>query len=356
LTKATIDRKLGHRFPEAFVPARHAAVPRAAAARVRRFNRFYTRRLGLLDEGHLHSPYSLPEVRVLYEVAHRERPTAAAIAGALGVDAGYLSRLLRGLRHRGLLAARVVPHDRRQRVLTLTARGRRTFAGLDARATAEVGAMLEQLSPADRDRVVTSLEMVQTLLEPERNEPSGEATDSDAPKVALRAPAAGDLGWVVQRHGELYAQEYGWNEDFERLVARIVGDFASGEPGPRQRAWIATVDGRRAGCVFLVPGDAGVARLRLLLVEPWARGHGLGGLLVGTCIQAARRAGCHTLTLWTNDVLTAARRLYERAGFRLVKTERHRSFGKALTSQTWDLDLARTGSAPAARRDSSSRG
>jgi DNA-binding MarR family transcriptional regulator/N-acetylglutamate synthase-like GNAT family acetyltransferase len=331
-------------------------MPRAAAARVRRFNRFYTRRLGLLDQGHLHSPFSLPEVRVMYEVAHRERPTAAGIAAALDVDAGYLSRLLRGLRHRGLLAARVVPHDRRQRVLALTARGRRTFAGLDARATAEVAAMLEDLSPAERDRLLASLETVQGLLEADEPGPTDERPTAGTPRVALRAPAPGDLGWVVQRHGELYAEEYGWNEDFERLVARIVGDFAAVEPGPRQRAWIATLDGRRAGCVFLMPGDEGVARLRLLLVEPWARGHGLGGRLVGTCIQAARRAGCHTLTLWTNDVLTAARRLYERAGFRLVKTERHRSFGKALTSQTWDLDLARTGSAPAARRDSSSRG
>ena len=335
--------------------SRPAAVPRAAAARVRRFNRFYTRRLGLLEEGHLQSPFSLPEVRVMYEVAHRERPTAAAIAAALDVDAGYLSRLLRGLRHRGLLTARILPHDRRQRVLALTARGRRTFAGLDARATTEVAAMLEDLSPTERDRLLTSLETVQTLLEAEQPEPPTEPSASATPRVALRAPAPGDLGWVVQRHGELYAEEYGWNEDFERLVARIVGDFAAAEPGPRQRGWIATVDGRRAGCVFLMPGDKGVARLRLLLVEPWARGHGLGNLLVATCIQAARRARCHTLTLWTNDVLTAARRLYERAGFRLVKTERHRSFGKALTSQTWDLDLARTGSAPGSRRGSSTR-
>jgi DNA-binding MarR family transcriptional regulator/GNAT superfamily N-acetyltransferase len=288
-------------------------------------------------------------------VAHRDRPTAAAIAGVLGVDAGYLSRLLRGLRHRGLLAAEVVPHDRRQRVLSLTARGRRTFAGLDARATAEVAAMLQDLAPAERDRLLASLETVETLLEAGRPNQPGDASEGRTSEVALRAPAPGDLGWVVQRHGELYAEEYGWNEDFERLVARIVGEFAAADPGPRRRGWIATLDGRRAGCVFLMPEQEGVGRLRLLLVEPWARGHGLGGLLVDTCVQAARRAGCRTLTLWTNDVLTAARRLYERAGFRLVDTERHRSFGKALTSQTWDLDLARTGSAPAARRGSSTR-
>jgi GNAT superfamily N-acetyltransferase len=239
-------------------------------------------------------------------------------------------------------------------VLALTARGRRTFAGLDARATAEVAALLEDLSPAERDRLLGSLEEVETLLE-RGDRPRADAA-GPASVIALRAPAPGDLGWVVQRHGELYAEEYGWNEAFERLVARIVGEFAAAEPGPRQRGWIATVEGRRAGCVFLMPGGEGIARLRLLLVEPWARGHGLGGRLVDTSIQAARRAGCHTLTLWTNDVLDAARRLYERAGFRLVKTDRHRSFGKTLTGQTWDLSLARTGSAPGGRRGSSTPG
>jgi DNA-binding MarR family transcriptional regulator/GNAT superfamily N-acetyltransferase len=330
-------------------------VPRAAAARVRRFNRFYTHRLGLLDAHHLHSPFTLPEVRVLYEVAHRQRPTAAAIAGALGLDPGYLSRLLRGLRQRGLVVASTVAHDRRQRVLALTSRGRRIFAGLDARATTEVAAMLDGLSGAERERLLDSLEAVETLLDPGGPAEVEPSVGRRAPVIALRVPAPGDLGWVVQRHGELYAEEYGWNAEFERLVARIVGEFAAADPGPRRRGWIATVNGRRAGCVFLMPGDEEVARLRLLLVEPWARGHGLGGRLVDTCIQAARRAGCQTLTLWTNDVLTAARRLYERAGFHLVKTERQRNFGKLLTSQTWELALARTGSAPAARRGSSSR-
>jgi GNAT superfamily N-acetyltransferase len=216
-----------------------------------------------------------------------------------------------------------------------------------------VASLLEGLSHPQRGQLLDSLETVETLLE--RHALTETPAPGTPPVVALRAPGLGDLGWVVQRHGELYADEYGWNADFERLVARIVGEFAAAEPGPRQRGWIATVDGRRAGCVFLMPGAEGVGRLRLLLVEPWARGHGLGGRLVDTCIQAARRAGCHTLTLWTNDVLTAARRLYERAGFRLVKSERHRSFGKTLTGQTWDLDLARTGSPPLSPRGSSSR-
>lgn len=304
-----------------------------AAAGVRRFNRFYTRRIGLLAARHLRSPFSLAEARVLYEVAHRDRPTASQLAAALDLDPGYLSRLLRGLRQRGLLTARAARDDRRHRHLTLTARGRRTFGALDARATAEIAGMLEHLTGDERDRLLASLDTVETLLD------DGEAAPA-APAVVLRPPEPGDLGWVVQQHGEVYAREYGWDESFERLVARIVGEFAASEEGPANRCWIATLAGRRAGCVFLMPGpDPGVGKLRLLLVEPWARGHGIGGRLVDACIEVARAAGHHTLTLWTNDILTAARHLYERAGFRLMKSERHRSFGAALTGQTWDLEL-----------------
>jgi DNA-binding MarR family transcriptional regulator/GNAT superfamily N-acetyltransferase len=305
-----------------------------AAARLRRFNRFYTRRIGLLQSGHLDSPFSLTEVRVLYEIAHEVQPTAGDIAKALGLDAGYLSRLLRGLRQRGLVSARAAPEDGRRRCLALTARGRRAFATLDGRATDEVLEMLRGLTPPQQERLLASLDTVETLLGDSRP-----AVGESPPPIALRAPEPGDLGWVVQRHGELYSSEYGWNAEFERLVAGIVAEFAGAPTGPGRQCWIATLDGRRAGCVFLMPGDAGLGRLRMLLVEPWARGHGLGARLVATCIEGARAAGYGMLTLWTNDVLMEARRLYERAGFRLTKSERHVSFGHSLVGQTWELAL-----------------
>ncbi len=304
-----------------------------AADRVRQFNRFYTRRLGLLNAGLLHSPFSLAEVRVLYEIAQQPRPTAKAIAESLHMDPGYLSRLLRGLRRRRLVSARAAPHDRRERWLALTDRGRKAFDVLNARATEEIVGMLSALSDAEQEDLLASIGTVEELL--------GESQPKEfaPPAIELRPPAPGDLGWVVQRHGELYRDEYGWNAEFEGLVARVVGEFASAEPGSGQRCWIATLDGRRAGSVFLMPESPDVARLRLLLVEPWARGHGLGTRLIDACIDAAREGGYHTLTLWTNDVLKEARRLYQRAGFRLVKSERHQNFGKSLMGQTWELAL-----------------
>jgi DNA-binding MarR family transcriptional regulator/N-acetylglutamate synthase-like GNAT family acetyltransferase len=308
----------------------------AAALRLRQFNRFYTRRLGLLNAGHLRSPFSLAEVRVLYELAHREQPTASDVATALDMDEGYLSRLLRRLRQQSLVRARAAPHDGRERWLGLTAKGRKAFATLDARATDSVVGLIQDLAPPEQQRLVGAVTTVEALLD---GAPT-ESPPASADAVELRSPAPGDLGWVVQRHGELYSREYGWNVDFERLVARIVGEFAAAPAGPVQQCWIATVGGRRAGCVFLMPGaQPDVARLRLLLVEPWARGHKLGTRLVARCIDAARQAGCMRLTLWTNGVLVAARRIYERAGFHLTHSERHQSFGKSLVGQTWDLTL-----------------
>lgn len=330
-----------------------AAFDRRVAA-VRGFSRFYTRQVGLLRDGYLESPFSLTEARVLYELANRDHAVAADLTRELGLDAGYLSRILAAFQRRGLLERRASADDARRSELRLTKRGRTVFASLDAKSRDDIGAQLAGLPVADQERLVTAMGTVERLLGDPR---------SDGGAYVLRGPRPGDYGWVVERHGALYAEEYGWNEEFERLVARIVGEFAAGDTEPQRRCWIATRDGRRAGSVFLMPGDPGVGRLRLLLVEPWARGHGLGARLVGACIEGARRAGCHTLTLWTNDVLIAARRLYERAGFRLVESEPFQGFGKRLTSQTWTLALepdarpsSRTGSAPAAPRGSSSRG
>jgi DNA-binding MarR family transcriptional regulator/N-acetylglutamate synthase-like GNAT family acetyltransferase len=303
----------------------------SAAARVRQFNRFYTQRLGLLNAGLLESPFSLAEVRVLYEIAHHPAPTASVIAHSLQIDAGYLSRLLRGLRRRGLVSARTDPDDRRGRRLALTARGKKAFAVLNARASREIAGLLKGLSGVEQETVLASLSRVENLL--------GGTKSQAGPEIALRGPEPGDLGWVVQRHGELYREEYGWNAEFERLVAQVVGEFAAAEPESGHRCWIATLDGKRAGCIFLMPASATVAKLRLLLVEPWARGHGLGGRLIQASVAAARDGGYRTLTLWTNDVLKEARRLYQRAGFELMTSERHRSFGKSLVGQTWELAL-----------------
>ncbi len=302
-------------------------------AAVRRFNRFYTRQVGLLDEGLLDSPFSLTVVRVLYEIAHRPGITATDLREILALDPGYLSRMLRGLRKQGLVSARAPASDRRQRQLALTARGSRTFGSLDARSSEQVGAMLARLSRRERRDMIQAMRAIEGLLaRPDDH-------DTASPDVVLRHPRPGDLGWVVKRHGELYAAEYDWNAEFEGLVAGIVGRYVA-ELDPRaERCWIAELDGEPAGSVFLVRDTAEVAKLRLLLVEPWARGHGVGTRLVEECLRFARSAGYAKVRLWTNDVLHAARRIYERAGFRLVEENRHHSFGHDLVGQTWELDL-----------------
>lgn len=301
---------------------------------VRRFNRFYTRQIGLLDEGLLDSPFSLTEVRLLYEIAHHAGITATDLREILALDAGYLSRILRGLRRQGLVSARAPAADRRQRQLALTERGRRAFDTLDARSTEEVGAMLARLSRAERSELVEAMHGIEGLL----GRAGGEA-ELPAPDVLLREPGPGELGWVVKRHGELYAAEYGWDAEFEGLVAGIVGRFVGERDSRVERCWIAELRGEPAGSVFLVKESARVAKLRLLLVEPWARGHGIGTRLVDECLRFARAAGYVRLKLWTNDVLHAARHIYEKSGFRLVEEERHHSFGHDLVGQTWALDL-----------------
>ena len=299
-------------------------------AAVRRFNRFYTRQIGLLEEGLHHTPFSLTQVRVMYEIFHRPGVTATGLCEALGLDAGYLSRLLLGLRRQGLVSARAEPADRRRRTLTLTERGVRTFEGLNARSSEEVGVLLARLSRPQRRELVRAMRGIEGLLAP----PS-----ESAEPVVLRAPLPGELGWVVKRHGEIYAAEYGWNAEFEGLVAGIVGEFAAGLDPRRERCWIAELRGEPAGSIFLVKDTPRVAKLRLLLVEPWARGHGVGSRLVDACVGFAREAGYGMVRLWTNAELHAARRLYERAGFRLADQSRAHRFGHDQVFQTWELHL-----------------
>ena len=296
---------------------------------VRRFNRIYTRQLGLLDHRHLGSELSLTEVRVLYELANGDATCARELCERLGIDAGYASRILAGFARRRLLRKQPSPIDGRQLDLVLTKKGRAVFADLDARATSQVATLLGALPRARQDRLVAALRDVTDLLEPDR----------ERELVVLREHRPGDLGWVVERHGALYAQEYGWDARFEALVARIVADFGTRHDPKRERCWIAELDGAPVGSVFLVEKSKRVAQLRLLLVEPSARGRGIGERLVDECTQFARDAGYAKIVLWTNSVLHAARRIYELAGYVLVAQERHRSFGHALIGQTWALAL-----------------
>jgi DNA-binding MarR family transcriptional regulator/GNAT superfamily N-acetyltransferase len=297
---------------------------------VRRFNRFFTRRIGVLREGLLHTSYSLTEARVLFEVANRGEATASDLARELGLDPGYLSRILGGLERRGLIQKAPSEADGRRRILSLTSDGLAAFALLDARSREEIAELLDGLPEEEQRRLLEAMKTIESILD-EELKLSG--------SFFVRSHEPGDMGWVVQRHGELYFREYGWDEQFEALVARIVADFIEGYDPSGERCWIAEMEGERVGCVFCVKENNSVAKLRLLLVEPGARGLGLGGHLVDECIRFARRCGYETLTLWTNSVLDAARRIYEGRGFRLVREEEHHSFGRDLMGQTWELTL-----------------
>jgi DNA-binding MarR family transcriptional regulator/N-acetylglutamate synthase-like GNAT family acetyltransferase len=307
------------------------ALPAATVDAVRAFNRFYTRRIGALGHHLLDSPYSLSEARVLYELAHRDNATAADLARDLSVDAGYLSRILRRFQTRGLLERSPSADDGRSSLLRLTARGRQAFTPLDSRARREVSAMLDPLPHAGRQDVVAAMETIERLLD-------GRPEASGVPFV-LRPHQPGDMGWVVHRHGALYAQEWGYNQEFEALVARIVADFLDHFDPAREQCWIAERNGAIIGSVFLVSKSKTVAKLRLLLVEPSARGLGLGHRLVAECIRFARQAGYRTIALWTQSELRAARHLYKEAGFVCVEKKPHRSFGKDLVAETWELKL-----------------
>ena len=305
-----------------------AASPQRVAA-VRRFNRFYTRQIGLLQETLLRSPFSLTEARVLYELGRHAPTHATALGQELGLDAGYLSRILRGFERRGLLERTPSKTDGRQSVLALTAQGRNAFARLDGASRREIGTLLEQLPPADQGRLVGSMHAIERLL-------GAPPSSRREPAYRVRRHRPGDMGWVVHRHGVLYAREYGWDARFEALVAEIVAKFIKRYDPKRERCWIVELEGEIVGSVFLVHRSHRIAQLRLLLVEPSARGRGIGARLVHECVGFARRAGYGKIMLWTNDVLHAARHLYEKAGFHLVREERHHSFGHDLVGQTWE--------------------
>lgn len=307
---------------------------RRGIAAVRRFNRLYTRQLGVLRKNFLDSPYSLGEARLLYEIACGDWVTASEIGRALDLDAGYLSRTLGNFERRGLIARKASPIDARQSRLILTRRGRQAFAPLERRSQQDVGAMLSKLSAAEQARLLGAMATIEDLI-------GARAGQTEAPRVryVLRAPKPGDFGWIVRRHGELYAQEYGWGEPFEGLCAQIAADFANKYDRRRERCWIAALDGENVGSIMLVKDLESVARIRMLLVDPKARGLGLGARLTDECIRFARRSGYKRITLWTHSVLTAARHIYQRAGFKLTRSERRRSWGRAVVSEHWDLEL-----------------
>src|ERR1700730_12417312 len=310
------------------MPATRQRDQRIAA--VRGFNRFYTRQIGVLRKTFLDSPYSLGEARVLYEIARGCSSTATEIGRALDLDARYLSRVLRNFEKRGLIERKASARDARQSHLRLSARGRKAYAPLEQRSQRDTGALLGKLEPSEQARLITAMTTIETLLRGET---------PPRPGYTLRAPGPGHFGWIVTRNAELYAQKYQWREPFEGVCAQIVADFVNKFDAKRERCWIAEMNGENVGCIFLAKDSATVARVRLLLVDPKARGLGLGARLVDECLRFARRAGYNKVTLWTHSVLTAARHIYEKAGFKLMRSERHKDWGPAVVSEYWDLEF-----------------
>jgi DNA-binding MarR family transcriptional regulator/GNAT superfamily N-acetyltransferase len=301
----------------------------AAVAAVRRFNRFYTNMIGLLRGKYLDTPYSLTEARLLFELAQRDTSEVADLRRTVDIDAGYLSRILARFEADGLITRQRSAADARRQVIRLTGTGRSAIAGLDARSAEQTRDMLAAVRDDDRHKLLDAMRVITETL-----------TESPRPRgYLLRAPRPGDLGWVVQRNAAVYAEEFGWDTSYEALVARIVADYVDNSDPAAEAAWIAEVDGTPAGCVFCVRENAKTARLRLLLVEPWARGLGIGSRLVDEVLRFAGQAGYSEVTLWTNDVLSDARRIYQRAGFTLDNESRHHSFGKDLTGQNWSRPL-----------------
>lgn len=309
----------------------HPSQPNVQA--VRQFNRFYTRQMGVLQEGLLHSPFSLTEVRVMYELAHRQRPTATEICDALQLDRGYLSRMLRSFVKAGIVEKIPSASDARENLLRLTRRGQTEFSRLDVLSNQQVSATLDRLGRPQQVQLIAAMQAIEELLA------GTQKPVQHGGAFILRGHQPGDMGWVVHRHGVLYANEYGWDERFEALVAEIAAHFVQHLDPKRERCWIAEKDGEIVGSVFLVKKSKTVAKLRLLLVEPKARGLGIGKRLVEECIRFARQAGYKKITLWTQSILGPARHIYKEAGFRIVKREKNQSFGASLVAETWELKL-----------------
>jgi DNA-binding MarR family transcriptional regulator/GNAT superfamily N-acetyltransferase len=299
-------------------------------AAVRAFNRFYTRKLGVLDQHFGKSPFSLSEARVLYELAHHDDLAAKEIGIELGLDPGYLSRIVQSFDEKGLITRKPLSSDRRQVCLNLSAKGRQTFAKLNLNSQNEVAAMLAALSPADARRLTGAMATIEDLLEP---------AESKRPPFLLRSHRVGDMGWVISRQAIAYAEEYGWDIGYEALVAEICAEFIRNYDPAREHCWIAEAAGEPLGSVFLVKASDDVAKLRLLLVEKKARGLGVGRALVEQCIRSAREKGFKKMTLWTQSILVAARGIYQQAGFQRVGEEKHHSFGVDLVGETWEMEL-----------------
>ena len=299
-------------------------------AAVRAFNRFYTRKLGVLDQHLGKSPFSLSEARVLYELAHRDDLAAKEIGNELGLDPGYLSRIVQSFDEKGLITRKPLPADRRQYQLSLTAKGRQTFAKLNLGSQNEVAAMLAQLSTGDATRLTQAMATIEGVLEPRRSQPAA---------FMLRSHRVGDMGWVISRQAAAYAADYNWDISYEALIAEICAQFIKNYDPAREHCWIAEAGGEPVGSVFLVKATDEIAKLRLLQVEKKARGLGVGRALVEQCIQGARERGYSRMTLWTQSILVAARGIYQSAGFKMVKEEKHRSFGADLVGETWERDL-----------------
>lgn len=306
-------------------------------AAIRRFNRFYTREIGVLKDGYLGTPYSLTEGRVLYELAHRknaaDKTTASAVCAALDLDPGYLSRIVRQFRKARLIRTERSASDGRETLLSLTPQGRHAIAQLDARSNKDIAARLRPIPESEKSRLVGAMHTIEQLLAPQ-----DAAQKANEPYI-LRPPQVGDMGWIAHRQGLLYAQEYNWDEHYEALAAKIAGQFIENFDARKERCWIAERNGEIAGSVFIVKHTPTIAKLRLLYVEPSARGLGIGQRLVSECVRFARQAGYKTLTLWTQSNLYAARRIYKSQGFRITAKKRHHSFGHDLVAETWNLKL-----------------